>query len=206
MEEIAKNISRQKRSDEIVKNVWLAFFTALVLTMPSTVAAAGQNGEAVDVHMPAGHMWKHRALDEQKWMEMVQTYTPEQIGEWKKVLEERKTLRQQLDDEKVKRAIKAHCKQMKKEREAALDRLIDQLADKKITKEQFKQELKQLHKKKRWMTKEEKQRLHMLHEQTRQAMENNDKEAMAKLLPQWLDHMKKENERLAKWLQEVKEG
>lgn len=95
---------------------------------------------------------------------------------------------------------------MKKEREAAFDRLIDQLANKKITKEQFKQELKQLHKMKRWMTKEEKQQLHQLHEQTRQAMENNDQEAMKKLLPQWLEHMKKKNERLAKWLQEVKQG
>ncbi|MFC0297662.1 hypothetical protein [Geobacillus jurassicus] len=189
-----------------MKRVWLAFFTALALAMPSTVAAVGQSGEAVDVRMPAGHMWKHGALDEQKWLEMVQTYTPEQADEWKKVLEERKALRQQLDDEQVKQAIKEKCKQMKKEREAALDRLIDQLADKKITKDEFKQELKQLHKKKRWMTKEEKQRLHMLHEHTRQAMESNNKEAMAKLLPQWLDYMKKENERLAKWLQEVKQG
>nr|WP_216366490.1 hypothetical protein [Geobacillus sp. BMUD] len=174
--------------------------------MPSSVSAVSQNDAAVDVHMPIGHGWKYGMLDEQKWLDMVQTYTPEQVDEWKKVLEERTALRQQMDDEKVKQAIKKKCKQMKKEREAALDRLIDQLADKKITKEQFKEELKQLHKKKRWMTKEEKQRLHMLHEQTRQAMESNDKKAMAKLLPQWLDHMKKENERLAKWLQEVKEG
>ncbi|OQP05644.1 hypothetical protein B1690_12360 [Geobacillus sp. 46C-IIa] len=187
-----------------MKNVWLAFFASLVLVMPSWVAAG--HHEAVNVHLPVGHMWKHGALDEQKWMEMVQTYTPEQAGEWKKVLDERNALREQFKDKKVKQAMKEKHKQLKKEREAALDRLIDQLADKKITKEQFKQELKQLHKKKRWMTKEEKKQLHMLHEQTRQAMENNDQEAMKKLLPQWLEYMKKENERLAKCLQEVKQG
>ncbi|NNV06543.1 hypothetical protein [Geobacillus sp. C56-T2] len=187
-----------------MKNVWLAFFASLVLAMPSRVAAG--HHEIGHLPLPVGHMWKHGALDEQKWMEMVQTYTPEQAGEWKKVLDERNALREQFKDEKVKRAMKEKYKQMKKEREAKLDRLIDQLADKKITKEQFKQELKQLRKKKHWMTKEEKKRLHMLHEQTRQAMENNDQEAMKKLLPQWLDYMRKDNERLAKCLQEVKQG
>jgi len=187
-----------------MKNVWLAFVASFVLAMPSWVAAGSH--EAVNVHVPVGHIWKHGALDEQKWMEMVQTYTPEQAGEWKKVLDERNTLREQFKDETVKQAMKEKYKQMKKEREAALDQLLDQFAAKKITKEQFKKELKQLHKKNHWMTKEEKKQLHMLHEQTRQAMENNDQEAMKKLLPQWLEYMKKENERLAKCLQEVKRG
>ena len=34
-------------------------------------------------------------------------------------------------------------------------------------------------------------------------MKEKDKEALAASLPQWLDHMKKENERLAKWIQEA---
>ncbi|ESU72831.1 hypothetical protein T260_06230 [Geobacillus thermopakistaniensis] len=190
----------------MMRKLWVAFFASLVLAMPSWVSARSHAGGGADVHLPVGHMWKHEGLDEQKWMEMVQKYTPEQEEEWKKVLDERNALRQQLNDENVKQAIKEKCKKMKKEREAALDRLIDQLVDKKITKEQFKKEWKQLHKKKQRMTKEEKQQLHLLHEQTRQAMENNDQEAMKKLLPQWLDHMKKKNERLAKWLQEVKQG
>ncbi|WP_025949070.1 hypothetical protein [Geobacillus thermocatenulatus] len=189
-----------------MRKVWIAFFASLMLAMPSWVAAGSHKGEAADMQLPVGHMWKHDGLNEQKWMEMVQTYTPEQADEWKKVLDERNALRQQLNDENVKQAIKEKCKKMKKEREAALDRLIDELANQKITKEQFKQELKQLHHKKRWMTKEEKQQLHQLHEQTRQAMENNDAEAMKKLLPQWLEHMKKKNERLSQWLQEVKQG
>ncbi|KPD00241.1 hypothetical protein LR69_01531 [Geobacillus sp. BCO2] len=58
------------------------------------------------MQLPVGHMWKHDGLNEQKWMEMVQTYTPEQADEWKKVLDERNALRQQLNDENVKQAIK----------------------------------------------------------------------------------------------------
>ncbi|MCG6177824.1 hypothetical protein JEG43_07080, partial [Anoxybacillus sp. LAT_35] len=112
-------------------------------------------------------------------------------------------LRKQIQDEQVKRALKAKCEEIKKKREVAFDQLIDRLANKEITREQFKQEWKKLHKKKKWMSKEEKQKIRELHHKTYEAMKENDKEALAAILPQWLEHMKKENERLAKWIQEA---
>ncbi|NUK31664.1 hypothetical protein HT574_16730 [Parageobacillus sp. VR-IP] len=197
-----------------MKKTWISFLTVLMLTIPAGVLAANpdsnsaQQGSIVKAnhameHSFAGHMFKHGELDEQKWMGIVKQYTPDQADEWKKVLNERKQLRAKLQDEQVKKALKAKCKEMKQKREQALDRLIDRLANQEITKEQFKQELKQLHKKKKWMSKEEKQKLRELHHKTYEAMKENDKEALAELLPQWLKHMKKENERLAEWIQEA---
>jgi uncharacterized membrane protein len=192
-----------------MKKMWLSFAIVMMLIIPTGAFAVHENAnvkqqetEAIG-HVLAGHMFKHGELDEQKWMKIVRQYTPDQADEWQKVLNERKTLRKQMQDEQVKKALKAKCKEMKKKREAALDQLIDRFANKEITKEQFKQELKQLHKRKKWMSKEEKQKLRKLHYQTYEAMKENDKNAMAMLLPQWLEHMKKENERLAKWIQEA---
>jgi Glu-tRNA(Gln) amidotransferase subunit E-like FAD-binding protein len=197
-----------------MRKTWISFLTALMLAIPTGVLAANQatdstqQGSVIKANHAMGHsffehMFKHGKLDEQKWMEIVKRYTPDQVDEWKKVLNERKQLRAKLQDEQVKKALKAKCREMKQKREQALDRLIDRFANKKITKEQFKKELKQLHKRKKWMSKEEKQKLRELHHQTYKAMKENDKEAMARLLPQWLEHMKKENERLAKWIQEA---
>jgi hypothetical protein len=197
-----------------VKKVWISFLTALILAIPTGVLAANrdsnsaQQGSIVEAnhamdHSFAGHMFKHGELDEQKWMGIVKQYTPDQVDEWQKVLDERKELRKQMQDKQVKKALKAKCEEMKKKREAALDQLIDRLANKEITKEQFKKELKQLHKKKKWMSKEEKRKLRELHYKTYEAMKENDKNAMTMLLPQWLEHMKTENERLAKWIQEA---
>jgi uncharacterized protein YgfB (UPF0149 family) len=208
------NNKRKKESVSQMKKTWIAFLTALVLTIPAGALAANrdfsssQQGSIVESnhvieHSFTGHMFKHGELDEQKWMGIVKQYTPDQADEWKKVLNERKQLRAKLQDEQVKKALKAKCKEMKKKREQALDRLIDRLANKEITKEQFKQELKQLHKKKKWMSKEEKQKLRELHEKTYKAMKENDKKAMTMLLPQWLEHMEQENKRLAKWIQEA---
>jgi Glu-tRNA(Gln) amidotransferase subunit E-like FAD-binding protein len=201
----------KKESVSKMRKTWISFLTALMLAIPTVVLAANrdsnsaQQGSAIEANHPMGHehMFKHGKLDEQKWMEIVKRYTPDQADEWKKVLDERKQLRAKLQDEQVKKALKAKCEEMKKKREAALDQLIDRFANKKITKEQFKQELKQLHKKKKWMSKEEKQKLRELHHKTYEAMKANDKAALAALLPQWLEHMKKENERLAKWIQEA---
>ncbi|WP_143416097.1 hypothetical protein [Geobacillus sp. E263] len=193
-----------------MKRMWISFAVVMMFIIPTGAFAAHEkttfeqgNAEEVMVQAFAGHMFKHGELDEQKWMEIVRKYTPDQANEWQKVLDERKALRKQMQDEQVKRALKAKCEEMKKKREAAFDQLIDRLANKEITKEQFKQEWKKLHKKKKWMSKEEKQKIRELHHKTYEAMKENDKEALAAILPQWLEHMKKENERLAKWIQEA---
>jgi uncharacterized membrane protein len=193
-----------------MKRMWISFAVVMMFIIPTGAFAAHEkttfeqgNAEEVMGQAFAGHMFKHGELDEQKWMEIVRKYTPDQANEWQKVLDERKALRKQMQDEQVKRALKAKCEEMKKKREAAFDQLIDRLANKEITKEQFKQEWKKLHKKKKWMSKEEKQKIRELHHKTYKAMKENDKAALAALLPQWLEHMKKENERLAKWIQEA---
>jgi uncharacterized membrane protein len=192
-----------------MKKMWLSFVAVMMLIIPTEAFAAHekanvkqQDTEAIG-HVLAGHMFKHGELDEQKWMEIVRQYTPDQADEWQKVLDERKALRKQMQDEQVKKALKAKCEEMKRKREAALDQLIDRFASKEISKKQFKKELKQLHKRKKWMSKDEKQKLRELHHQTYEAMKENDKNAMTMLLPQWLEHMKKENERLAKSIQEA---
>lgn len=187
-----------------MKTRWISLAAALMLMIPTgALAAQRQHDMGVDAQAFAGHMLEHGELDEQKWMEIVKKYTPDDADEWQKVLDERRTLRKQMQNEQVKKALHAKRAEMKKKREAALDRLIDRLANKEITKEQFKKEWKQLHKRKRWMTKAEKQKLRELHHRTYEAMKENDKEALASLLSQWLGHMKKENERLAKWIQEA---
>lgn len=192
-----------------MKKMWLSFVAVMMLIIPTEAFAAHekanvkqQDTEAIG-HVLAGHMFKHGELDEQKWMEIVRQYTPDQADEWQKVLDERKALRKQMQDEQVKKALKAKCEEMKRKREAALDQLIDRFASKEISKKQFKKELKQLHKRKKWMSKDEKQKLRELHHQTYEAMKEKDKNAMTMLLPQWLEHMKKENERLAKSIQEA---
>jgi hypothetical protein len=192
-----------------MKKMWLSFVAVMMLIIPPEAFAAHEKANVkqqdteVIGHVLAGHMLKHGELDEQKWMEIVRQYTPNQADEWQKVLNERKALRKQMQDEQVKKALKAKCEEMKRKREAALDQLIDRFASKKISKKQFKKELKQLHKKKKWMSKEEKQKLRELHHKTYKAMKENDRKAMTMLLPQWLEHMKKENKRLAKWIQEA---
>lgn len=187
-----------------MKMKWLFLTAALMLMIPTGASAEQKQLDAGEgVQAFAGHMWKHGELDEQKWMEIVRKYTPDEADEWQKVLDERKALRKQMKNEQVKKALHAKCAEMKKKREAALDQLIDRLANKEITKEQFKKEWKQLHKRKKWMTKAEKQKLRELHHRTYEAMKENDKKALASLLPQWLEHMKNENERLAKWIQEA---
>jgi hypothetical protein len=191
-----------------MKKMWLSFVAVMMLIIPTDAFAAHEKANVkqqdteVIGHVLAGHMFKHGELDEQKWMEIVRQYTPDQADEWQKVLNERKALRKQMQDEQVKKALKAKCEEMKRKREAALDQLIDRFASKKISKKQFKKELKQLQKKK-WMSKEEKQKLRELHHKTYKAMKENDRKAMTMLLPQWLEHMKKENKRLAKWIQEA---
>ncbi|WP_374719221.1 hypothetical protein [Parageobacillus toebii] len=192
-----------------MKKMWLSFVAVMMLIIPTEAFAAHekanvkqQDTEAIG-HVLAGHMFKHGELDEQKWMEIVRQYTPDQADEWQKVLDERKALRKQMQDEQVKKALKAKCEEMKRKREAALDQLIDRFASKEISKKQFKKELKQLHKRKKWMSKDEKQKLRELHHQTYEAMKEKDKNAMTMLLQQWLEHMKKENERLAKSIQEA---
>jgi uncharacterized protein YgfB (UPF0149 family) len=192
-----------------MKKMWLSFVAVMMLIIPTDAFAAHEKANVkqqdteVIGHVLAGHMFKHGELDEQKWMEIVRQYTPDQADEWQKVLNERKALRKQMQDEQVKKALKAKCEEMKRKREAALDQLIDRFASKKISKKQFKKELKQLHKKKKRMSKEEKQKLRELHHKTYKAMKENDRKAMTMLLPQWLEHMKKENKRLAKWIQEA---
>jgi uncharacterized membrane protein len=192
-----------------MKKMWLSFVAVMMLIIPTDAFAAHEKANVkqqdteVIGHVLAGHMFKHGELDEQKWMQIVRQYTPDQADEWQKVLNERKALRKQMQDEQVKKALKAKCEEMKRKREAALDQLIDRFASKKISKKQFKKELKQLHKKKKWMSKEEKQKLRELHHRTYKAMKENDRKAMTMLLPQWLEHMKKENKRLAKWIQEA---
>jgi uncharacterized membrane protein len=192
-----------------MKRMWISFAIVMMFIIPTGAFAAHEkttfNQWDVEVMEQAfsEHIFKHGELDEQKWMKIVRKYTPNQADEWQKVLDERKALRKQMQDEQVKRALKAKCEEMKQKREAALDQLIDRLANKEITKEQFKQEWKQLHKWKKWMSKEEKQKIRELHYKTYKAMKENDKAALAALLPQWLEHMKKENERLAKWIQEA---
>ncbi|MED4904642.1 hypothetical protein [Parageobacillus thermoglucosidasius] len=189
-----------------MKTRWLFLAAALMLMLPTgTLAAQRAHDMGTDAQAFAGHMLEHGELSEQKWMEIVKKYTPDDAKEWQKVLDERKALKKQLQNEQVKKALDAKRAEMKKKREAAFDRLIDRLANKEITKEQFKNEWKLLHKRKGWMTKTEKQKLRELHHQTYEAMKENDKEALASLLPQWLEHMKKENERLAKWIQEAKQ-
>ncbi|OQM47333.1 hypothetical protein B6A27_01440 [Anoxybacillus sp. UARK-01] len=187
-----------------MKMRWIFWVLALMLMLPTgALAEQREPGMAAGARAFAGHMFKHGELDEQKWLEIVKKYTPNQAAEWQKVLNERKELRKQLQSEEVQKALHTKHAEMKKKREAEFDQLIDRLANKEITKQQFKKEWKKLYKHKRWMTKAERQKLYKLHHQTHEAMQKNDQQALASLLPQWLEHMKKENERLAKWIQEA---
>ncbi|KXG10889.1 hypothetical protein AT864_00757 [Anoxybacillus sp. P3H1B] len=188
----------------MMKMRWIFWVLALMLMLPTgALAEQREPGMAAGARAFAGHMFKHGELDEQKWLEIVKKYTPNQAAEWQKILNERKELRKQLQSEEVQKALQAKHAEMKKKREAEFDQLIDRLANKEITKQQFKKEWKKLHKHKRWMTKAERQKLYKLHHQTHEAMKKNDQQALSSLLPQWLEHMKKENERLAKWIQEA---
>lgn len=196
------------------KKKWIPAVLAAILTIPTAAFAADTEVKtekpsivtevsSLIGHAFGGHMFKHGAMDEQKWLEIVKQYTPDQVDEWQKAINERKALWKQLNTEQVKKGIKAKREKMKKEREAAFDKLIDQLVNKEITKEQFKQQLKELKTANKWLPQASMKETRELRKQLHKAIKEKDRDAIATLLPKWLKHIQAENQRLAQLIKDA---
>jgi hypothetical protein len=167
-----------------------------------------------------GHFIKHLGMDEQQeqeLLELVEKYAPESKEEWQQTIDERQALLKELRELNPKDFLKEKRDEIIKEREAKLDELLDQLVSGEITKEEFKEKLKEAWNNRKehlqqWkdeklpIAKEVVEKERELHQQFREAVESEDKEALAELLPKFLEHLKAENERLAQMIEKMKQN
>ncbi|WP_052659528.1 hypothetical protein [Bacillus alveayuensis] len=217
-----------------MKKKWLPAALVAMIAIP-TAAFATETKVTEDVQIPnqlestpilkghgrfGGHFMKHFGMDEeqeQKLLTLVEKYAPESKEEWQQTIDKRQALLKELRELNPKEMLKEKQDEIIKEREAKLDELLDQLAAGEITKEEFKEKLKEAwdNRKERlqqWkneklsITKEFVEKERELHKQFREALESEDKEALAELLPKFLEHLKVENERLAQMLENMKQN
>jgi hypothetical protein len=216
-----------------MKKKWIPVALATMVAIP-TAAFAAEKGGTEDVQVPekvesfieatpilnGGHFIKHLGMDEQqeqKLLELVEKYAPESKEEWQQTIDERQALLKELRELNPKEMLKEKRDEIIKEREAKLDELLDQLVSGEITKEEFKEKLKEAWDNRKellqqWkdeklpIAKEVVEKERELHQQFRKAVESEDAEALAKLLPKFLEHLKAENERLAQMIENMKQN
>lgn len=222
----------------LMKKKWIPVALATMIAIPTAAFAAEKVG-AEDVQVPKkfenfleatpilkdyGKLGKHfvknlqmNEQQEQRLLELVKQYAPEDVKEWQQTIDKRQALVKELRDLNPREMLKEKREAIIKEREAELDELLNQLVSGKITKEEFKQKLKEArdHRKeqlKKWKdenlpaVKEDIEKERELHKQFREAVESKDEKAIAELLPKFLEHLKAENERLAQVIEKIKQN
>jgi hypothetical protein len=157
----------------------------------------------------ACHFAKHLQINQKKEQELLQLaekYAPERTNDLRQAIEKRRSLLKEMQALNPK---EKHEK-MLKEREAKLDALLDQLTSGKITKEQFKQKLKEHEKQrfKQWKNKHlaAAKENREFHQRFREALRTKNEAEMAKLFPQFIQHLQAENQRLEKLIENMKQS
>ncbi|WML39266.1 hypothetical protein RCG19_19085 [Neobacillus sp. OS1-2] len=183
----------------MMKLKMLLLSMALVFSMPNFAAAHEHESTPVDhdekpcnckedkhrhlMHKDWQAMMKER---EQKLLSWVDQYTPDKKGEWTKVLEEKKTLRNQwMSPENA-----AKREQWKKEKMTKMEELKKQLDEGKITKEEFMKKAHHGKKMGHWK---------IFHD-LRLAVDKKDDKQAAVLLNQLLVQMKEHNQMMKEML------
>ncbi|WP_027410751.1 hypothetical protein [Anoxybacteroides tepidamans] len=168
----------------------------------------------------AHHFAKHLQMSEQKEQKLLQIakkYAPKYVSDLQQTIDKRQELLKEWRALKPKEIWKEKREELMKEREAKLDELLDQLTSGKITKEEFKQKLKEAREQrkeqlKQWkekqlpMAKEAAEKEREFRKQFREAIKTNNEKEIAKLLPQFIQHLQAGNQKLEKLIQTMKQN